>query len=183
MIQKSLRSGPKRSEIPHWRNRIVGHGERTPAEFTANPYNWRLHPRDQQVALSGMLDTVGWVQQVIVNRRTNTLVDGHLRVALALQRSEPSVPVLYIDVSEEEERLILASLDPLSAMARAEEARLAELMKGLEAKEEAVQGMLSKLAADVGILPPGVEFKEYDEGVAAEVEYVECPSCGYRWPR
>ena len=30
---------------------------------------------------------------------------------------------------------------------------------------------------------PDVEFKEYDESVADDVEYIECPECGHRWPK
>lgn len=36
------------------------------------------------------------------------------------------------------------------------------------------------LELDGGALP---EFKEYDEDVADEVEYVTCPHCGHRWPK
>jgi len=28
-----------------------------------------------------------------------------------------------------------------------------------------------------------VEFPEYDESVADEVEYLECPECGHKWPK
>lgn len=28
-----------------------------------------------------------------------------------------------------------------------------------------------------------VKFKEYDESVAGEVEFIECPSCGHRFPK
>ncbi len=28
-----------------------------------------------------------------------------------------------------------------------------------------------------------VEFKEYDESVADEVEYIECPECGHKFPK
>lgn len=28
-----------------------------------------------------------------------------------------------------------------------------------------------------------VEFKEYDESIADEVEYLECPECGHKWPK
>jgi len=31
--------------------------------------------------------------------------------------------------------------------------------------------------------PVGIEFPEYDESVANEVEYITCPECGHRWPR
>lgn len=38
----------------------------------------------------------------------------------------------------------------------------------------------------VGLLPfdpDSVEFPEYDESIADEVEYLECPECGYKWPK
>jgi hypothetical protein len=53
-----------------WRNRITGSGEEAPDQLLANPANWRIHPKAQQNALAGALDAVGWVQQVLVNRRT-----------------------------------------------------------------------------------------------------------------
>ena len=82
-----------------WRNRIVGSGTEAPERLAANPANWRVHPRHQRDALAGSLDTVGWVAQVLVNRQTGFLVDGHARVALALARKEASVPVLDVDLS------------------------------------------------------------------------------------
>jgi hypothetical protein len=30
---------------------------------------------------------------------------------------------------------------------------------------------------------PEVDFKEYDESVADEVQYCECPNCGHRFPK
>ena len=53
---------------------------------------------DQQRAVEGALQEVGWVQQVLVNRTTGHLVDGHLRVELAISRGEPS-PVTYLDLT------------------------------------------------------------------------------------
>ena len=29
----------------------------------------------------------------------------------------------------------------------------------------------------------GVVFPEYDESIADEVEYLECPECGHKWPK
>jgi ParB-like chromosome segregation protein Spo0J len=82
-----------------WRNRITGSGEEAPDQLLANPANWRIHPKAQQDALAGALDQVGWVQQVLVNRSSGFVVDGHARVALALSRGEPTVPVLYVDLA------------------------------------------------------------------------------------
>lgn len=38
-------------------------------------------------------------------------------------------------------------------------------------------------ALRASLIPPNVEFKEYDESVENEVKYHECPSCGHRWPQ
>jgi hypothetical protein len=73
-----------------------------PDQLLANPKNFRVHPRHQQDALKGVLSEVGWVQDVIVNVRTNTVVDGHLRVMLALRHNEPTIPVKYVDLSQAE---------------------------------------------------------------------------------
>lgn len=102
--------------VATWKNRIVGHGEEPPEQLLANPANWRLHPKEQQQALAGALSEVGWVAQVMVNKTTGHVVDGHLRVELAISRHEPTVPVAYVELSEEGERLVLASLDPLAAI-------------------------------------------------------------------
>src|SRR5687767_6711495 len=72
--------------------RIVWSGMLNPAELVAHPKNWRVHPDHQKTALSGVLDEVGWVQNVIVNRTTGRVLDGHLRVALAISRGEREVP-------------------------------------------------------------------------------------------
>lgn len=72
-----------------WRNRIVGHADVPPAELVPNPRNWRSHPLEQQRALAGALAEVGWVAEVLVNRTTGHVVDGHLRIELALARDGP----------------------------------------------------------------------------------------------
>lgn len=132
-----------------WDNRIVGHGEEAPDQLLANPNNWRIHPRSQQEALTGLLSQVGWVQDVIVNKRTGHIVDGHLRVELALTREETTIPVVYVDLSVEEEALVLASLDPLAALAVTDHQMLAELIEGLTIESPDLDAMLAA-AADPG---------------------------------
>jgi DNA modification methylase len=131
-----------------WKNRITGHGEERPDALVANPGNWRVHPKAQQRALAGALGEVGWVAQVIVNRVTGHLVDGHLRVELALSRGEAMVPVTYVELSEDEERTVLASLDPLAAMASADAAKLEELLRDLTPQDDALRTMLDELARE-----------------------------------
>lgn len=111
-----------------WNNRIVSTGEMSVEDLHANPKNWRLHPRKQQEALAGTLGEVGVVQGVVFNQRTGRLVDGHLRVDLARRTGQESVPVTIVDLSEEEESLVLATLDPIGSMAAADLEKLEEIL-------------------------------------------------------
>ncbi|HYW87229.1 MAG TPA: DNA methyltransferase [Chloroflexota bacterium] len=129
-----------------WRNRIVGYGQADPRSLAANPANWRTHPEHQRRALSGVLDEVGWVAEVLVNQRTGFVVDGHLRVAAALARSESAVPVRYVDLEPEEERLVLATLDPISALADSDSEKLAALLEDLKPADAAIAELLRELA-------------------------------------
>jgi hypothetical protein len=140
------------NSISHqWRNRIVGYSEEPPDQLLANPSNWRIHPKHQQEALAGVLSEVGLVQNVICNRTTGHVVDGHLRITLALRQGQPTVPVTWIEVSEGEEKLILATHDPLAAMAQADAAALDALLASVNSGEAAVQAMLAELAEQAGL--------------------------------
>lgn len=147
-----------------WRNRIVGHGEEAPDQLLANPRNWRIHPKAQQAALEGVLNEVGWVQDVVVNQRTGHLIDGHLRVTLALRRDEATIPVVYVDLDEAEEALVLASLDPLSAMAAADREQLDALLHEVQTGDEQLQLMLDSLAVKAGVVPP-VDYEKEWQGM------------------
>lgn len=151
--------------------------------FIANPANWRGHPQAQRDALHGALNEVGWVQRVIVNRRTGYLVDGHERVQQALENGDAEVPYVEVDLDEAEEAYVLATLDPIGAMAQASKEKLGALLAEVQSSEAGVQAMLAEVAEKAGVVPPNVEFKEYDESAADEVEYIICPECGYKWPK
>lgn len=129
-----------------WRNRIVGTGEEAPDQLVANPANWRTHPGPQRAALRGSLGLVGWVQQVMVNQRTGHVVDGHARLEEALSRHEPTVPVLYVDLSPEEEALVLATLDPIGAMAETNRDALDALLADVRVDDAGLAGLLADLS-------------------------------------
>ena len=129
-----------------WRNRIVEHGVKPANQFTGSPFNWRKHPQAQRDALKGVLDAVGWVTGVIENRQTGNLIDGHERVMNALgQGDETPVPYVLVDLSPDEEALILATLDPIGAMAVADKEALANLLHEVEIADASVNAMLAGL--------------------------------------
>src|SRR5207302_3500850 len=90
---------------------------RVPAsELRANPGNWRRHPARQRAALRGILRQIGYADALLARRDGSDLVliDGHLRQSLDPHQV---VPVLVLDVSAKEADLLLATLDPLAALA------------------------------------------------------------------
>jgi len=145
-----------------WKNRIVGYGEETPDQLLANPHNHRIHPKRQQDALSGSLDTLGYIQTVIVNKSTGHIVDGHLRVTMALREGQKSIPVTYVELTPEEEAQALLSLDPIAAMAATDAGKVDELLRLVNTDNEQVMKHLADFAMENGINYSGVQ-KEKNE--------------------
>lgn len=165
-----------------WQNRIVREADEAPDQLLANPRNFRIHPRPQQQALSGVLSEVGWVQRVLVNERTGHVIDGHLRIELALSRGEPTVPVTYVDLSPEEEALVLATFDPISALAVTDKAQLDALLREVNTGDQSVMAMLSDLAMREGITAPDFQPVGIDEqGRLDQKKRVTCPECGHEF--
>ena len=144
------KTAPIEHEDAKWRSRIVREAEVAPGDLVPHPDNWRTHPLLQQEALEGVLDEVGWVQRIIVNERTGRVVDGHLRVELAVRRNEPAVPVLFVDLDESEEALVLATLDPVAALAKADAQRLSRVLERTSPENEALAEFLEHLADSLG---------------------------------
>jgi hypothetical protein len=132
------------------------------AELQPNPKNWRTHPRAQQEALKGILAEVGYADALLARETPEgglLLIDGHLR---AETTPDTVVPVLVLDVDEAEAEKILATLDPLAALAGADAGKLSSLLAGIETGSEALEQMLGRLAKDAGVAPVG------ETGPAAE---------------
>lgn len=165
-----------------WQNRIVGYDVADPEQLLANPKNWRIHPKVQQDALEGVLEDVGWVDDIIVNVQTDTVLDGHLRVALALRNSIPEVPIKYVDLTEAEEDLILATFDPITAMAVADKEKLDELLQNLQVEDEGIRQAIVALAEKEGVSAPGFEpVDPLTQPWLDEKAKAICPECGHEF--
>lgn len=97
-----------------------------------------------------VLDEIGWVQDIILNQTTGNLLDGHLRVELALERKEKQVPVKFVAISRKEEKLFLSTYDPLSTLAGADSEILEKLLEQIRSDDADIQNLLSKVASDGG---------------------------------
>lgn len=160
--KKAAKAAPTPGTPGRWRSRIVGHDRVPPDQLLANPLNFRKHPQRQREALKGSIDQIGYIRSVTVNRVTGNLVDGHERVWQALTTDQPLIDVEYVELSPEEERLALASMDPISEMAMIDgpalESLLAEVSTGDPALMELFADLHSKAcAAIVGEFADGAE--------------------------
>jgi len=153
----------KGAVVAEWRDRTVAQAHVAPSELVKHPQNWRAHPQHQQAAMVGVLEDIGWIQDVIVNQRTGFLIDGHLRVALALKRKESTVPVKYVDLSEAEELEALATFDPITALATAEQATLKAVLEQVQSDEAGVQALLASLAEQEGIVLAGLDEEPLED--------------------
>jgi hypothetical protein len=124
-----------------------------PAELQANPLNWRHHPSDQAESLEAAIAEVGWAGALLYNERTRHLIDGHLRQERF--KGKGKVPVLVGSWTEAQEKLILATLDPIAAMARGDGEQLDALLREVDTDNVALQKMLADLSA--GDLTPFLE--------------------------
>jgi len=133
------------------RNRIVGHGAADPKTLTANPLNFRTHPAHQMAVLDAAVSEIGWVQEVVVNKRTGRILDGHARVKMAIAKGEGQVPVTWIDVDPAEEAKIIATLDPIAALAEHDPEILRLALEQVHTTSPEIMGLLEGLSRDAGL--------------------------------
>lgn len=146
------------------RNRIKDLRHVPAAELRPNPKNWRAHPIEQQDALRGLLAEVGFADAVLARELADgslMLIDGHLRVDTL---PTETLPVLVLDVDEAEADKLLATLDPITAMAKADAVKLDSLLRDIDTGSDALQTMLAGVAADAGL------YKTTAKTSTAEVE-------------
>ena len=97
------------------------------SDLAAHPKNWRKHPATQKQAMESVLASVGWADAVLARETPDglELIDGHLRSDMS---PDDEIPVLILDVDEHEAEMILATHDPLAAMAQADQDGLQSLL-------------------------------------------------------
>lgn len=152
---------------------------RVPAsDLIPHPLNWRLHPKAQSDALSGVLSEIGFADAVIARETPEglQLIDGHLRQNLM---GDELIPVLVVDLTEDEAAKMLITLDPLAAMAEPDQSTLEILLAGMSFDNEAITAMLVDLADFIvpDFQPSGVD----DQSRLDEKKLVQCPECGHEF--
>lgn len=151
------------------------------SELVPNPKNWRTHPTKQKDALKGVLSEIGYADALLARELPDgslMLLDGHLR---AETTPDQEVPVLVLDLTEEEGDKLLATLDPLASLAEQDDEKLAELLEGISTDNEALNDMLESLKK-IEIEEPNINdfFEDSNKAIKTEDKdqtYI-CPHCG-----
>lgn len=115
------------------RDRVVDFRRMKAEEIAVNPKNFRKHPEGQRSALKGILQEIGVAGALLTyhserNGGRLTLIDGELR-----KTDNPQLewPVIVTDLKDEEADLLLATHDPLAAMAETDAVQLDALLRDL----------------------------------------------------
>jgi hypothetical protein len=151
------------------RNRIKELRHVPASDLRPNPRNWRTHPKAQQDALRGILAEVGMADACLARELddgTLMLIDGHLRAETI---GTEVVPVLILDVNEAEADKILATLDPLAALAGSNDARLSELASSVRTDDETLRSIFESMCEDT----KDVEKVKQEEPTPSTVRMVQ----------
>lgn len=159
------------------RDRITDLRRVRAGDLLPNPKNWRRHPPAQQKHLQAVLAEVGWAD-ALIGRQTDQgieLLDGHLRAGLD---PEAIVPVLIVDLDDAEADIVLATLDPLAAMAEPDQEKLRSLLENINAESIAVGDLLLRIGNDQGALSP--DFDPVEDALTRldQRNPIKCPECG-----
>src|SRR5215475_13361786 len=100
------------------RNRIKAHRRVRAGDLVPHEWNFRTHPELQRAALEALYREVGFARSLLAYELPDgrlKLIDGHLRRDL-----DPNmeVDVEVLDVSDDEAKVLLLSIDPLAELAQ-----------------------------------------------------------------
>jgi len=115
-----------------------------------HPQNWRRHPDAQREALRGLLAEIGYAGALLARELEGgglELIDGQMRTEEATP--DQLVPVLVLNVDADEAATLIATLDPIGAMAEANDGVLRELLATREPDDAALRRLFDDLATDL----------------------------------
>jgi DNA modification methylase len=130
------------------RDRVVELRRVRAGDLLEHPKNWRIHPERQRKALRGVMEDVGFADAILARERDDgalEVIDGHLRRSMD---DDMIVPVLVLDVDADEADELLASLDPLAALAQTDATTLVDLLASIETRSEDLRMLYGELARE-----------------------------------
>ena len=149
--------------------------------FARNP---RTHSEEQIAQIAASIREFGFTNPVLVDGE-NGVIAGHGRLAAARSLGLKTVPCIELGHLTEKQKRALVIADNKLALngawnedfLRVELTELKELGADLE-----LIGFDPMEIADI-TLGKDVEFRDYDESAADDVQLITCPECGKSFPK
>ena len=156
------------------RNRIQGHRRVRAGDLVPHEFNFRTHPEMQRAALQALYREVGFARSLLAYELPDgrlKLIDGHLRRDMD---PDMEVEVEVLDVSAEEARTLLLSIDPLAGLAQEQEQLRQRLMEVAPRVPEDLAEAWQAAAAACLEAPPRVPGRKGEALVEQWYVLVEC---------
>ncbi len=149
-----------------YRNRIVELVRVPASELIPSDENYRGHADAQVGSMLSVLDAIGFVGYILARRNDEgrlVILDGHMRAELA---GDAVVPVLVLDVTVQEGRLILATHDKIAEFSEVDRLLLDTIINEVRGDFETLDGLFDTIKSS-GVLPikGSGEKQESDEKV------------------
>jgi len=160
-------------EQDKFKNRIVGHGTIDPKELQFNPHNPREHSKFQREVMDDTLKSVGWIQDLIINKTTGNVIDGQMRGENAIKNNETEIPVTYVELTEDEEREALLMFDQIGALAHINKTRLSEIINNTVERTKATSALARQIASKSKLRTPKEETEETEQRPTAKTDMLE----------
>jgi ParB-like chromosome segregation protein Spo0J len=149
--------------------------------YSRNP---RTHSEEQIAQIAASIREFGFTNPILIDSNQG-IVAGHGRIAAAKELGLEKVPCIDLShLTEEQKRAYIIADNKLALNAgwnedllRMELIELKELGANIE-----LTGFDPMELADI-MLGKDVEFKEYDESAADDVQMATCPKCGHTFPK
>lgn len=149
--------------------------------YSRNP---RTHSEEQITQIAASIREFGFTNPILIDSNQKVIA-GHGRLAAAKELGMEKVPCIDLSHMTEEQRRAYIIADNKIALnggwnedlLRVELTALKELGSDLE-----LTGFDAMELADI-MLGKDVEFKEYDESTADDVQMLTCPKCGHNFPK
>lgn len=151
-----------------WKNKVIGGETVDPEDVLAHPLNAHRHPGHQRNALRASLDAIGIAAPILINQNTGKLLDGHQRVEEYITKGVKKVPVTYLDLTEDEEHLFLATYDPIGFLGEYDSEILEMLKEEIVIEDQNLNDLIDSLDAkqiDIADQNESPEVKENLSGM------------------
>jgi ParB-like chromosome segregation protein Spo0J len=147
------------------------------------------HHSDAQIKLGAkIIKGNGWRAPITISNLSGMVTRGHGRILFAQEAGLTEGPIDYQDYENEAaEWADLLADNRLSELSEIDLSEVKDILDGIEDIDVDLTGYsVDELLADIerdNPSPPDIEFKEYDESTADDVEFITCPECGHKFPK